>query len=38
MAMVQMMANMPYTSLRGGMFAPPILAGSLNNLFAALDG
>jgi pyruvate/2-oxoglutarate dehydrogenase complex dihydrolipoamide dehydrogenase (E3) component len=40
MAMVQiaMMANMPYTSLRDGMFAHPNLAGSMNNLFAVLDG
>jgi hypothetical protein len=36
--MVQMMANRPYTSWRGGMFAHPTFAGSLNNLFAALDG
>ena len=33
-----MMENMPYTSLRDGMFAHPELAGSLNSLFAALDG
>ena len=35
---VAMMANMPYTSLREGMFTPPTLAPSLNDLFAALDG
>lgn len=40
MAMLQiaMMANMPYTSLRDGMFAHLSLAGSLDNLFATLDG
>lgn len=40
MAMLQiaMMANMPYTSLRDGIFTHPTLAGSLNNLFATLDG
>ncbi|MBC8006853.1 MAG: mercuric reductase [Prolixibacteraceae bacterium] len=39
MAMLQiaMMANIPYTSLRDGMFVHP-LAGSLNTLFATLDG
>jgi pyruvate/2-oxoglutarate dehydrogenase complex dihydrolipoamide dehydrogenase (E3) component len=35
---IAMMANMPYTSLREGMYSPPTLAPSLSNLFAALDG
>ena len=34
---IAMMANMPYTALRDGMFAHPTLAGSLNNLFAAFS-
>ena len=40
MAMLQiaMAANMPYTSVRDGMVAHPTLAGSLNNLFATIDG
>ena len=40
MAMLQiaMKANLPYTSLRDAMFAHSTLAGSLNNLFATLDG
>ena len=40
MAMLQiaMMSDLPYTSLRDGIFTPPTLAGSLNNLFATLDG
>jgi pyruvate/2-oxoglutarate dehydrogenase complex dihydrolipoamide dehydrogenase (E3) component len=40
MAMLQtaMMADMSYTALGEGMFAHPSLAGSRNNLFAALDG
>lgn len=39
MAMLQiaMMANMPYTSLRDGVFAYPTLADSLNDLFTALE-
>ncbi len=40
MAMLQiaMMSNMPCISLRDRMFAHRTLAGSPNNLFAALDG
>jgi len=39
MAMLQiaMMANMPYTSLRDGVFAYPTLAESLNNLFTSME-
>jgi pyruvate/2-oxoglutarate dehydrogenase complex dihydrolipoamide dehydrogenase (E3) component len=39
MAMIQiaMMGNVPYTSLRDGVFAHPTLAESLNNLFATVD-
>jgi pyruvate/2-oxoglutarate dehydrogenase complex dihydrolipoamide dehydrogenase (E3) component len=39
MAMLQiaMMAGMPYTSLRDGMFAYPTLAESLNNLFTSME-
>jgi len=39
MAMLQiaMMANMPYTSLRDGVFAYPTLAESLNNLFNSME-
>jgi pyruvate/2-oxoglutarate dehydrogenase complex dihydrolipoamide dehydrogenase (E3) component len=39
MAMLQiaMMANMPYTLLRDGIFAHPTLAESLNELFTTLD-
>jgi hypothetical protein len=32
-----MMGNVPYTSLRDGVFAHPTLAESLNNLFATVD-
>ncbi|MDZ7705371.1 MAG: mercuric reductase [Trueperaceae bacterium] len=34
---VAMMANLPYTALRDGVFAHPTLTESLNNLFATLD-
>ena len=34
---VAMMGNIPYTTLRDGVFAHPTLAESLNNLFTALD-
>jgi pyruvate/2-oxoglutarate dehydrogenase complex dihydrolipoamide dehydrogenase (E3) component len=39
MAMMQiaMMGQVPYTTLRDGVFAHPTLAESLNTLFAALD-
>jgi pyruvate/2-oxoglutarate dehydrogenase complex dihydrolipoamide dehydrogenase (E3) component len=39
MAMLQiaMMANMPYTALRDGVFAYPTMAESLNNLFTSLE-
>lgn len=39
MAMLQiaMMARMPYTSLRDGVFAHPTLAESLNNLFTSME-
>jgi hypothetical protein len=39
MAMIQiaMMAKLPYTALRDGVFAHPTLAESLNALFAGLD-
>lgn len=39
MAMLQiaMMADMPYTSLRDGVFAYPTLADSLNDLFTSLE-
>jgi pyruvate/2-oxoglutarate dehydrogenase complex dihydrolipoamide dehydrogenase (E3) component len=36
MLQIAMMAGMPYTALRDGVFAHPTLAESLNNLFAAL--
>jgi hypothetical protein len=38
MAMMQiaMMGQVPYTTLRDGVFAHPTLAESLNNLFASL--
>ena len=39
MAVLQlaMMGNLPYDSLRDGVFAHPTLAEALNNLFATLD-
>ena len=39
MAMLQiaMMANMPYTALRDGVFAHPTMAEALNNLFTSLE-
>lgn len=39
MSMVQiaMMGELPYTALRDGVFAHPLFAESLNNLFLALD-
>jgi pyruvate/2-oxoglutarate dehydrogenase complex dihydrolipoamide dehydrogenase (E3) component len=39
MAMLQiaMMANMPYTALRDGVFAYPTLAESLNSLFTSME-
>jgi pyruvate/2-oxoglutarate dehydrogenase complex dihydrolipoamide dehydrogenase (E3) component len=39
MAMLEiaMMAGLPYTALRDGVFAHPTLAESLNNLFATVD-
>jgi pyruvate/2-oxoglutarate dehydrogenase complex dihydrolipoamide dehydrogenase (E3) component len=39
MAVLQMamIGNVPYTTLRDGVFAHPTLAESLNNLFMALD-
>ena len=40
MAMLQiaMMAGLPYTALRDGIFAHPTLAESLNNLFGQFRG
>ena len=38
MIQIAMMAGLPYTALRDGMFAHPTLAESLNNLFSSLDG
>lgn len=38
MLQIAMMGKLPYTSLRDGVFAHPLLAESLNNLFGALDG
>jgi pyruvate/2-oxoglutarate dehydrogenase complex dihydrolipoamide dehydrogenase (E3) component len=35
---VAMMGEVPYTVLRGGVFAHPTLAESLNNLFMSMDG
>jgi pyruvate/2-oxoglutarate dehydrogenase complex dihydrolipoamide dehydrogenase (E3) component len=35
---VAMMGNLPYTSLRDGIFSHPTLAESINNLFMAMDG
>jgi pyruvate/2-oxoglutarate dehydrogenase complex dihydrolipoamide dehydrogenase (E3) component len=35
---VAMMGELPYTSLRDGMFAHPTLAESMNNLFRSVDG
>ena len=32
-----MMAKLPYTALRDGVFAHPTLCESLNNLFMAMD-
>ena len=37
MLQIAMMANMPYTSLRDGVFAYPTLAESLNNLFTSME-
>ena len=39
MAMMQlaMMGNLPYTTLRNGIFAHPTLAESLNTLFSSID-
>ena len=34
---VAMMGNLPYTSLRDGIFPHPALAEALNSLFAAID-
>ncbi len=34
---IAMMGGLPYTALRDGIFAHPLLAESLNNLFARLD-
>jgi len=34
---IAMMGKLPYTALRDGIFAHPLLAESLNNLFATLD-
>ena len=34
---IAMMADLPYTKLRDGIFAHPTLAESLNNLFTALE-
>ncbi len=34
---IAMMGGLPYTSLRGGVFAHPTLVESLNNLFMTLD-
>src|SRR5690606_18065329 len=36
MLQIAMMAGMPYTALRDGIFAHPTLAEALNNLFAEL--
>lgn len=35
---VAMMGKLPYTALRDGVFAHPLLAESLNNLFGNLEG
>lgn len=37
MLQIAMMAGLPYTALKEGIFAHPTLAESLNNLFLALD-
>ncbi|MGA7801962.1 MAG: mercuric reductase [Gammaproteobacteria bacterium] len=37
MMQIAMMADLPYTALRDGIFAHPTLAESLNNLFANLE-
>ncbi|HKJ09694.1 MAG TPA: mercuric reductase [Gammaproteobacteria bacterium] len=37
MVEIAMMADLPYTTLRDGIFAHPTLAESLNNLFANLE-
>jgi pyruvate/2-oxoglutarate dehydrogenase complex dihydrolipoamide dehydrogenase (E3) component len=34
---IAMMGKLPYTALRGGVFAHPTLVESLNNLFTAMD-
>ena len=35
---IAMMAKLPYTIIRDGIFAHPTMAESLNNLFMAMDG
>ncbi|HET6679718.1 MAG TPA: mercuric reductase [Gemmatimonadaceae bacterium] len=37
MIQVAMLGDLPYTALRDGIFAHPLLAESFNNLFTALD-
>ena len=37
MLQIAMMAKLPYTALRDGVFAHPLLAESLNNLFGSLE-
>lgn len=37
MLQLAMMGNLPYTSLRDGIFSHPTLSESLNNLFMAMD-
>lgn len=37
MLQIAMMGKLPYTALRDGVFAHPLLAESLNNLFGSLD-
>jgi pyruvate/2-oxoglutarate dehydrogenase complex dihydrolipoamide dehydrogenase (E3) component len=34
---IAMMGKLPYTALRDGIFAHPLLAESLNNLFFAFE-
>src|SRR5262249_35520458 len=34
---IAMMTNLPYTVLRDGLFAPPLRAESLNNLFGSFE-
>ena len=38
MLQIAMMGKLPYTALRDGIFAHPLLAESLNNLFGSLEG